>query len=50
MTCHLGGISILLVGDIAQLPPVSDTVLYHQHPRHAIAFTALEGIKYIAGT
>ena len=24
-----GGISIILVGDIAQLPPVGDKVLYH---------------------
>lgn len=27
-----GGISIILVGDIAQLPPVGDKVLYHKKP------------------
>ena len=27
-----GGISIVLVGDIAQLPPVGDKVLYHNKP------------------
>ena len=28
-----GGISIILVGDIAQLPPVGDLVLYHKKPK-----------------
>ena len=27
-----GGISVILVGDIAQLPPVADKVLYHKKP------------------
>ena len=27
-----GGISIILVGDIAQLPPVGDKVLYYKRP------------------
>ena len=27
-----GGISVILVGDIAQLPPVMDIVLYHKQP------------------
>ena len=32
-----GGISIILVGDIAQLPPVTDKVLYHNRPSGDIA-------------
>ena len=31
-----GGISIILVGDIAQLPPVGDKVLYHKKPSGSI--------------
>ena len=27
-----GGMSVILVGDIAQLPPIGDTVLYHKKP------------------
>ena len=34
-----GGISIILVGDIAQLPPVLDKVLYHKKPDDEIATT-----------
>ena len=32
-----GGISIILVGDVAQLPPVLDKVLYHSYPKNEIA-------------
>ena len=32
-----GGISIILVGDIAQLPPVMDNVLYHSYPKNEMA-------------
>ncbi|XP_066914898.1 ATP-dependent DNA helicase PIF1-like [Clytia hemisphaerica] len=32
-----GGISIILVGDVAQLPPVMDDVLYHSFPKNEIA-------------
>ena len=32
ITVPFGGISIILVGDIVQLPPVSDRVLYHNKP------------------
>ena len=32
-----GGISVILVGDIAQLPPVMDQVLYHKKPKDEIA-------------
>ena len=28
-----GGISIILVGDIGQLPPITDQVLYHNKPQ-----------------
>ena len=28
-----GGISIILVGDIAQLPPITDQVIYHNKPK-----------------
>ena len=31
-----GGINIILVGDIAQLPPVGDKVLYHKKPESEI--------------
>ena len=31
-TSPFGGISIILVGDIAQLPPVTDKVVYHNKP------------------
>ena len=27
-----GGLSIILVGDVAQLPPIGDKVLYHNKP------------------
>ena len=32
-----GGISIILVGDIAQLPPVTDKVVYHNRPSGDLA-------------
>ena len=32
-----GGINVMLLGDIAQLPPVSDCVLYHTNPTNAIS-------------
>ncbi|XP_066932700.1 uncharacterized protein [Clytia hemisphaerica] len=32
-----GGMSIILVGDVAQLPPVMDDVLYHSFPKNEIA-------------
>lgn len=31
-----GGISMILIGDPAQLPPVADKPLYHAHPSNAI--------------
>ena len=31
MTELFGGISLILVGDVAQLPPVSDKVLFHSN-------------------
>ncbi len=37
-----GGISVILVGDIAQLPPISDTVLYHKKPT---GDTSLQGFR-----
>ena len=36
-TSPFGGISIILVGDIAQLPTVSDQVLYHSKPKNDLA-------------
>ena len=32
-----GGLNLILVGDIAQLPPVADKVIYHEHPENGIA-------------
>ena len=32
-----GGISVILVGDIAQLPTVMDKVLYHPYPNNEVA-------------
>ena len=32
-----GGISVIVVGDIAQLPPISDKVLYHNKPSGELA-------------
>ena len=40
LTVPFGGMSIILVGDIAQLPPVTDQVLYHTRPNCDLA---LEG-------
>lgn len=40
LTIPFGGMSIILVGDIAQLPPVTDQVLYHTKPNCDLA---LEG-------
>ena len=31
-TVPFGGMSIILVGDIAQLSPITDQVLYHTRP------------------
>ena len=31
-TLTFGGISMILVGDVGQLPPVSDKVIYHNNP------------------
>ena len=39
-TIPFGGMSIILVGDIAQLPPITDHVLYHNKPKSDLA---LEG-------
>ena len=39
-TVPIGGISIILVGDIGQLPSISDKVIYHTKPANEIA---LEG-------
>ena len=36
-TLPFGGISILLVGDIGQLPPICDKVLYHNKPHGEVA-------------
>lgn len=36
-TIPFGGISIILVGDVAQLPPITDQVLYHNKPRSDLA-------------
>ena len=32
-----GGINILLLGDVAQLPPVSDRVLWHSNPTNIVS-------------
>ena len=32
-TVPFGGISVILVGDIGQLPSISDKVIYHTKPR-----------------
>ena len=37
LTIPFGGMSIILVGDIAQLPPVTDQVLYHTKPNCDLA-------------
>ena len=39
-TVPFGGMSIILVGDIGQLPSISDQVIYHTRPKTDIA---LEG-------
>ena len=39
-TIPFGGISVILVGDIAQLPSISDKVIYHNKPANELA---LEG-------
>ena len=39
-TVPFGGISVILVGDIGQLPSISDEVIYHTKPANEIA---LEG-------
>ena len=39
-TVPFGGISVILVGDIGQLPSISDKVIYHTKPANEIA---LEG-------
>ena len=36
-TVPFGGISIILEGDIAQLPPIIDQVLYHTRPNSDLA-------------
>ena len=33
-----GGISIILIGDWKQLPPVGDSPLYQQNTKHPVAF------------
>ena len=36
-TLSFGGLSIIVVGDIAQLPPISDKVIYHNKPSGQLA-------------
>ena len=36
-TVPFSGMSIILVGDIAQLPPITDQVLYHTKPKSELA-------------
>ena len=33
-----GGISVILVGDISQLPPILEKVLYHKNPNETTGF------------
>ena len=45
-----GGLSVILVGDIAQLPPVGDKVLYHCKPQGEVAlqgFCAYKKFKIV---
>ena len=45
LTVPFGGMSIILVGDIAQLPPVTDQVLYHTRPNCDLAMKDTACIK-----
>ena len=41
MNVHSGGFSVILIGNIAQLPPVADKVLYHSKPQRQIGLQGL---------